>query len=40
MRSWSIDDDASDVRHDPVIAAELADWLRGQGIKDTVSGFQ
>jgi hypothetical protein len=35
MRTWSTD--ASDVRHDPVIAAELADWLRGQGIKDTVS---
>ena len=35
MRSWSTD--AVDVRHDPVIAAELADWLRSQGIKDTVS---
>jgi hypothetical protein len=35
MRTWSTD--ASDVRDDPVIAAELADWLRGQGIKDTVS---
>ena len=35
MRSWSTD--ASDVRNDPVIAAELADWLRSQGIKDTVS---
>ena len=35
VRSWS--SDAIDVRHDPVIAAELADWLRGQGIKDTVS---
>jgi hypothetical protein len=35
MRSWSTD--AADVRNDPVIAAELADWLRSQGIKDTVS---
>jgi hypothetical protein len=35
MRSWSTD--ARDVRHDPVIAAELADWLRSQGIKDTIS---
>lgn len=35
MRSWSTD--ASDVRNDTVIAAELADWLRSQGIKDTVS---
>jgi hypothetical protein len=35
MRTWSTD--ASDVRHDPVIAAELADWLRGQEIKDTLS---
>lgn len=35
IRSWSTD--ASDVRNDPVIAAELADWLRSQGVKDTVS---
>ena len=35
MRSWSTD--AGDVRNDPVIAAELGDWLRSQGIKDTVS---
>jgi hypothetical protein len=35
MRSWS--SDAIDVRNDPVIAAELADWLRSQGITDTVS---
>ena len=35
MRSWSAD--ATDVRNDPVIAAELADWLHSQGIKDTVS---
>jgi hypothetical protein len=35
MRTWSTD--ASDVRRDPVIAAELADWLRSQGIRDTVS---
>jgi hypothetical protein len=34
-RRWSTD--ASDVRNDPVIAAELADWLRNQGIKHTVS---
>jgi hypothetical protein len=32
IRSWSTD--ASDVRGDPVIAAELADWLRSQGVKD------
>ena len=35
MRTWSTD--AGDVRDDPLIAAELADWLRNQGIKDTVS---
>jgi hypothetical protein len=35
MRSWSTD--AGDVRNDPVIAAELADWLRSQGVKDTIS---
>ena len=35
MRSWSIE--ASDVRNDPVIAAESADRLRSQGIKETVS---
>ena len=35
MRSWS--SDAGDVRNDPVIAAELGDWLRSQAIKDTVS---
>ena len=35
MRTWSTD--AGDVRNDPVIAAELADWLRSQGIKDTLS---
>jgi Protein of unknown function (DUF1186)/SEC-C motif len=35
MRSWS--SDAGDVRNDPLIAAELADWLRSQGIKDTLS---
>ena len=35
VRRWSTD--ASDVRNDPVIAAELADWLRNQGIRDTVS---
>ena len=35
IRSWSTD--ASDVRNDPVLAAELADWLRSQGVKDTVS---
>ena len=32
MRSWSTD--AYDVRNDPMIAAELADWLRSQGVKD------
>ena len=35
MRSWS--SEAGDVRNDPVIAAELGDWLRSQEIKDTVS---
>jgi hypothetical protein len=35
MRSWSTD--AGDVRNDPVIAAELADWLRRQNVKDTLS---
>jgi hypothetical protein len=35
MRSWS--SDPGDVRNDPVIAAELADWLRTQGVKDSVS---
>jgi hypothetical protein len=33
MRTWSTD--AGDVRHDPLIAAEVADWLRSQGIKET-----
>jgi Protein of unknown function (DUF1186) len=35
MRSWSTG--AGDVRNDPVIAAELADWLSSQRVKDTVS---
>ena len=35
IRNWSTD--ASDVRNDPVIAAELTDWLRSRGVKDTVS---
>lgn len=35
IRTWTTD--AGDVRNDPVIAAELADWLRSQGIKDTLS---
>ena len=34
MRSWS--SDAGDVRNDRVIAAEVADWLRDQGIKKTL----
>jgi hypothetical protein len=34
MRSWSTD--TGDVRNDPAIAVELADWLRNQGIKDTL----
>ena len=34
IRAWSTN--AGDVRDDPLIAAELADWLRNQGIKDTV----
>ena len=36
MRSWS--SDATDVRNDPVVAAEFADWLRSQAIKDTAVG--
>jgi len=35
MRNWSTN--TGNVRTDPVIAAELADWLRSQEIKDTVS---
>ena len=35
IRTWSTD--AGDVRHDPVIAAELAEWLRSQPIKKTFS---
>jgi hypothetical protein len=35
MRSWTTD--TTDVRNDPVVAAELADWLDSQGIKDTLS---
>jgi hypothetical protein len=35
MRSWSTD--TTDVRNDPVVAAEWADWLHSQGIKDTLS---
>lgn len=35
MRTWSAD--AGDIRNDPVVAAELADWLRSQRVKDTVS---
>jgi hypothetical protein len=35
MRTWSTD--AGDVRNDPVIAAELVDWLRSQGIKETLN---
>ena len=35
MRTWSTG--AGDVRNDRVIAAELADWLRSQGIKNTLS---
>ncbi len=34
-RTWSIH--AGDVRNDPVIAADLADWLRSQGIQETLS---
>ena len=35
LRSWSTDE--GDVRNDRAIAAEVADWLHRQGIKDTVS---
>lgn len=34
MRTWSTD--AGDVRNDPLIAAEVADWLHSQGIKETL----
>jgi len=33
LRSWSTD--AGDVRNDPSIAAEVADWLHTHGIKET-----
>jgi hypothetical protein len=36
MRSWSTDG-AGDIRDDRVIATEMADWLKNQGIKHTVS---
>src|SRR5437667_6784028 len=35
MRTWSTD--AGDIRHDPLIAAEVADWLHSQGIKETLN---
>src|SRR6266480_941389 len=35
IRTWS--NDAGDVRNDPVIAADVADWLRRLGIKETLS---
>ncbi len=35
MRTWSTD--AGDIRNDPVVATEVADWLRSQRIKHTVS---
>jgi Protein of unknown function (DUF1186)/SEC-C motif len=35
MRTWSTD--GGDVRNDPLIAAEVADWLRSQGIKETLN---
>jgi hypothetical protein len=35
MRAWSTD--AGDVRNDPSIAAEVADWLRSQRIKETLN---
>jgi hypothetical protein len=35
IRTWS--NDAGDVRNDPVIAADVADWLRSHGIKETLS---
>ena len=35
MRSWSTD--VNDARNDPVIAAELTDWLRSQAVKETVT---
>jgi hypothetical protein len=35
MRTWSTD--AGDVRNDPLIAAEVADWIRSQGVKETLN---
>jgi hypothetical protein len=35
MRTWR--NDAGDVRNDPLIAAEVADWLHSQRIKDTLT---
>jgi hypothetical protein len=35
VRSWSTD--TTDVGNDPVVAAEMADWLQSQGIEDTLS---
>jgi len=35
MRTWT--SEANDVRDDPLIAAEVADWLRAQGVRDTLS---
>jgi hypothetical protein len=35
LRSWSTDE--GDVRNDRAIATEVADWLRSQGIKDTLT---
>jgi hypothetical protein len=35
MRTWRTD--AGDVRNDPLIAAEVADWLHSQRIKDTLN---
>jgi hypothetical protein len=35
MRTWTTD--AGDVRHDSLIAAEMAAWLSAQGIKHTLS---
>jgi hypothetical protein len=35
IRTWS--SEAGDVRNDPLIAAEVADWLHRQGIKETLN---
>jgi hypothetical protein len=35
MRAWSTQE--GDIRDDPAVATEMADWLRTQGVKDSLS---